>query len=151
MSKTKNATPATPAKKPAKQATKATPASETPAPTIKVTKSGSTDSLSGTGVLSYEVGTDDAGDTLYRISANSAGGFFSGEWVAWSKIYAACEGHSAITSILFRGLFRGKSVNTAGFMLAVTMKEGLIQRKAGKARYYELTEAAHKLASANAA
>ena len=46
-------------------------------------------------------------------------GFFSQEWVAWSKIYAACNVPDPITSVLFRGLFRGKRVNTASFLLGV--------------------------------
>lgn len=110
---TKKAIPAkaTPEAKP----TNATPA-EAPEHAFKVLKKGSCPSLSDTGVLSYEVGSDEAGETYYRITANIAGGFFSKEWVAWSKIYAVCNGQESITSILFRVLFRGKSVNTAGFL-----------------------------------
>ncbi|MDP1931843.1 MAG: hypothetical protein Q8L60_10330 [Gammaproteobacteria bacterium] len=137
-------------KAPAKAAPKAQPAKATPveAPenAFKVIKNGSCPSLSDTGVLSYEVGADEAGATYYRITANNAGGFFSKEWVAWSKIYAVCTGQESITSILFRGLFRGKSVNTAGFLLAALKDQGLIQRKNGKSRLYQLTDAAHKIA-----
>lgn len=138
------------AKQSPKPAAKSTPA-KAPEPSIKVIKSGSCDSLSGKSVLSYSVGTDEDGETLYRIVENSGHGFYSGEWIAWSKIYAACEGHSAITSIFFRGLFRGKSVNSGGFLAAILIQESLVQRKAGKSRCYELTDAAHKQAPANAA
>jgi hypothetical protein len=137
---------------PPKAAPKAKPAKTTPEAspeiTFKVLKTGSCPSLSDTGMLSYEVGADDSGETYYRITANNAGGFFSQEWVAWSKIYAACNVPDPITSVLFRGLFRGKSVNTAGFLLAALKHQGLIQRKQDKSRLYILTEAAHKKAPA---
>ncbi len=104
---------------------KATPRKVIPAKTpvpapdipIKVLLKGSLTSLSDTGVLDYEIGSDDAGETCFRVVANNAGGFFSQEWVAWSKIFAACNASERFTSITLRGLFRGKSVNTAGFLL----------------------------------
>ncbi|MDO9518965.1 MAG: hypothetical protein Q7L19_01980 [Pseudohongiella sp.] len=148
MSTKSKATPAkaVPAKKaPAKVAPTKTSPEATPELNIKVIKSAETTSLTGTGVLCYEIGKDDSGETYYRITANNAGGFFSKEWVSWTKIYAGINGHDPITSILFRGLFRGKSVNTAGFLLAALKDQKLIACKAGKSRHYTLTEAAHKL------
>ena len=144
--KTKKTIPAKPAAKasPAKASTKA------PDLEIKPVKVAETTSLTGTGVLEYEIGTDEAGEIHYRIIANNAGGFFSKEWVSWQAVYAACNGRTEITSLLFRGLFRGKSVNTAGFLLAALIEEGLVQRNGTKSRLYILTEAAHKLAPANA-
>ena len=135
-----------------KAAPKAKPAQVTladaPENAFTVLKKGSCPSLSDTGVLSYEVGTDEAGETYVRVTSNNAGGFFSKEWVAWSKIYGVCNGQESITSILLRGLFRGKSVNTAGFLLAALLCEGLLSRKKDKSRLYMLTEAAHKKAPA---
>ena len=143
-------------KAPAKKSLKAAPAK--PAPTkppkeqppelnINVIKSAETTSLTGTGVLGYEIGSDEAGETHYRITANNAGGFFSGEWVSWPAIYGVCNGHAQITSVLFRALFKGKSVNTAGFLMAVLQQEGLVQRVPGKTRLYALTEAGRKKAA----
>tara|TARA_R110002072_G_scaffold284396_5_gene448675 strand:+ start:10238 stop:10690 length:453 start_codon:yes stop_codon:yes gene_type:complete len=144
------------------KAKKPTPAKQIPKPVakpgpekapelnIKVVRVGSCPSLSDTGVLDYEVGADEAGEVYFRITANNAGGFWSKEWLAWSEIFSACNGQDAITSILLRGLFKGKSVNTAGFLLAALMDQGLIQRKAGKSRCYMLTDAAYKQAPANA-
>jgi hypothetical protein len=140
---------------------KVTPAKQSPKPAkaeakipelnIKPVKSGECTSLAETGVISYQIGLDEAGVTHYQITANNAGGFWSKEWVSWPAIYSACEGHTEFTSILLRGLFKGKSVNTAGFLLAALMDQGLIQRKAGKSRCYMLTEAAHKKGPTNAA
>lgn len=137
---------ATPAKKAPAKAVPLKPTPEaTPELNIKVIKTGSCPTLSDTGVLEYEIGKDVSGETYYRITANNAGGFFSKEWVAWTKIYASINGHDPITSILFRGMFRGKSVNTAGFLLAALKDQKLIASKAGKSRHYMMTEAAHKL------
>ena len=136
-----------PAKSPAKSSPAATPKEQPPELNIKVIKSAETTSLTGTGVLGYEIGTDEAGETHYRITANNAGGFFSGEWVSWPAIYGVCNGHTQITSVQFRALFKGKSVNTAGFLMAVLQQEGLVQRVPGKTRLYALTEAGRKKAA----
>jgi hypothetical protein len=144
----KKSTAKTPAKSsPAKSSPAVTPKEQPPELNIKVIKSAETTSLTGTGVLGYEIGTDEAGETHYRITANNAGGFFSGEWVSWPAIYGVCNGHTQITSVMFRALFKGKSVNTAGFLMAVLQQEGLVQRVPGKTRLYALTEAGHKRAA----
>jgi len=49
---------------------------------IKVIKSAETTSLTGTGVLGYEIGSDETGETHYRVTANNTGGFFSRQWIA---------------------------------------------------------------------
>ena len=149
MSTKAKAVPATkaPAKSPAKPAPIKPTKEQPPELNINVIKSAETTSLTGTGVLGYEIGSDEAGETHYRITANNAGGFFSQEWVSWPAIYGVCNGHSQITSILFRALFKGKSVNTAGFLMAVLQQEGLVQRVPGKTRLYALTEAGRKRAA----
>ncbi len=84
---------------------KATPRKVIPAKTpepspdipIKVLQKGSCTSLSDTGVLDYEIGSDDAAETYFRIVANNAGGFFSQEWVACSKIFATCNASERFT------------------------------------------------------
>lgn len=100
---------AVPAKKALTKSPASKPAKEQPPElNIKVTKSAETTSLTGTGVLGYEIGSDEAGETHYRITTNNAGGFFSQEWVSWPAIYGVCNGHTQITSVLFRALFKGK-------------------------------------------
>jgi hypothetical protein len=136
----KNATPA-------KVATKAKPAKTAPvvaAPeiAIKVLKKGSCTSLSDMGVLEYQIGSDEAKETYFRVVAKNAGGFFSQEWLAWSKIFAACNHCDWLTSIHLRSLFNGKSANTAGFLLAALMDQGLVQRREGKSRHSVARKAA---------
>ena len=74
---------AVPAKKaPAKSPASKPPKEQPPELNIKVTKSAETTSLTGTGVLGYEIGSDEAGETHFRIATNNAGGFFSRQWIA---------------------------------------------------------------------
>ena len=142
--------PKSPASKP-----KATPNAvpkAIPAPTpepspdiaIKVLRKGSCPSLSDSGVLDYEIGSDEANRTYFRIVANNAGGIFSSEWVPWTDIFAVCHNCDPLTSIRLRALFRGKSVNTAGFLMAALKDAGLIERKEGRIRHYALTQKALK-------
>ncbi len=111
---------------------------------IKVLRKGSCPSLSDSGVLDYEIGSDEANRTYFRIVANNAGGIFSPEWVPWTDIFAVCHNCDPLTSIRLRALFRGKSVNTAGFLMAALKDAGLIERKEGRIRHYALTQKALK-------
>jgi len=114
-------------------------------PSITVLKSAHCSTLKQTSLLTYESGRDSQGKLHYRITANNGGGFFSKEWVAWDQLYAACTKGGPVTTRSLRGLLRGKSVNTAGFLLAALLKEGLLRICPGKARHYQLTETAKTL------
>lgn len=145
---TKVKTKKTSAKQPSKPAANSTP-EKVPELNIKVVRVGSCPSLSDTGVLDYEVGADDAGEVYFRIVDNNATGystpgFYSKEWIAWKEVHQVCTNHDPITSILFRPLFKGKSVNTGGFLLAALKDQGLLVRKPGKVRHYMLTDEARK-------
>ena len=75
--------------------------------------------------------------------ANSSSGFFSKEWISAisiQKLLDKAPKGTPITSATFFPLFRGKSVNSSGFLLAVLMQEGLVQPMADKKRSYERVE-----------
>ena len=108
-------------------------------PTIKKVRSGTCKTLSGKSDLSYDLGTDPSKVIHVKISKNSGGGFFSKEWVSWSAIEAALEAEEPITSICLRPLFRGRSVNTSGFLLATLLAEGVVETVADKKRHFALT------------
>lgn len=113
---------------------KATPkAAPEPSPdiAIKVLRKSSCPSLSDSGLLDYEIGSDEANRNYFRIVANNAGGIFSSEWVPWTDIFAVCHNFDPLTSIRLRALFRGKSVKTAGFLMAALKDTGLIELKEG--------------------
>ena len=112
---------------------------ESTAAGIRVLKVGSCQSLSGMSKLTYEIGCDPASAIQVRISKNSGNGFFSTDWVSWSDLLGvlAESAHRPITSYTLHPLFSGRSVNTAGFLLAVLKHEGLVQHMEEKRRCYE--------------
>jgi len=116
---------------------------------IRILKSGSCPSLSGKSKLTYEVASSDDGDLALRVATNTGGGFFSDEWLPLSAIEKAAHGSAkkGLTSTTLRPLFKGKSVNTAGFLLAVLKHEGAIHLQEGKTRLYEVGDFEGFLAS----
>jgi hypothetical protein len=85
----------------------APPSAPSPDIATKVLRKASCPSLSDAGVLDYEIGSDEANLTYFRIVANIAGGIFSPEWVPWTDIFAVCHLKDPLSSIQLRALFRG--------------------------------------------
>lgn len=112
----------------------------TPRTTVRILKVGSCPTLSGKSTLTYHVGFQGTADILFRVYANSGGGFFSNEWVAASDIQGALSKSSLITAFSLHPIFKGKSANTAGFLLAVLKEESLIGRSTENPRCYTATE-----------
>jgi hypothetical protein len=105
---------------------------------VQALKRSSCPTLSGKSTLHYEVGLDAKETPLFLITACTGGGFFSKEWVSLPSIRLALQKSQAITAILLFPLFKGKSVNTPGYLLAVLRAEKLIQPLPGKTRIHEL-------------
>lgn len=96
--------------------------------------------LSRKSKLTYELGLDAAKAFHYRIVSCDGGGFFSPEWVAWTAIQAAIKKSvGPLTSLCLRPLFKGKSVNTSGYLLAALVAEGLLEPLPDKIRHFKLT------------
>jgi hypothetical protein len=111
--------------------------------TMRVLTSGTCDTLSGSSRLTYHIGCTPEGEIHLRVHANTGGGFFSQEWVALQDILQAIKKRpagKAITSILLHPLFRGKSANTPGFLLAVLLHEKVVRSLQGKLRRHELAD-----------
>ena len=110
---------------------------------MKVLATGTCDTLSGSSRLTYHIGSSPEGEVHLRVPSNTGGGLFSQEWVALEDILRALrkrpEGQT-ITSILLNLLFRGKSVNTPAFLLAVLLHEKLVRSLQGKLRRHELMD-----------
>lgn len=124
-------------------------ASGTPAHTVRIIKIGTCLSLSGKSNLTYHVGhvvaeegAESASSNIHvRVYANSGHGFFSDEWVAMSSIQEVFDKLHAgqpITSYMLYPLFRGKSLNSPGFMLAVLQDARFVRHMQDKKRNYEL-------------
>ena len=123
--------------------------SATPAPTVRIIKVGTCKSLSGKSDLCYYVShlIADAEDSeaapvdsiMFRNHSNSSAGFFSNEWVPMLKIQKELNkvpsGHG-ITSFTLFPIFKGRSQNSPGFLLAALLNEGLVTHLPEKKRSY---------------
>jgi len=89
-------------------------------------------SMSGRSNLTYQIGSKGE-EVCIRLVENSAGGIFHKDWISLAQVEAVLSSaESPFTSTALYDLFRGKSINTAAFILAVLLKEGLIQSTQGK-------------------
>ena len=84
-------------------------------------------SLSGNSRLTYHVGCSDQGDIYFRLQDNTASGYFSKEWISFVHMEPMLSAEK-ITSGSLKPLFSGKSVNSSGFLFAVLIHEGLVER-----------------------
>lgn len=106
---------------------------------IRLLKVGSCLSLSGKSTLTYHIGCTPEAEIQFRVYANSGSGFFSKEWISLNVMRQEFANKTIFTSYALYPLFRGKSVNTHGFLLVVLQNEGLVTAK-DKGRNYEYTE-----------
>ena len=108
---------------------------------IRILKKASCPTLSGKSKLSYQIGSDPESALYVRIAENTGGGFFSQEWVPVKAIeQALAKTPDAITSVALFQLFKGKSVNTPAFLLAVLKHEGVVQAVKGRQRKHMLVD-----------
>jgi hypothetical protein len=111
--------------------------------TMRVLSTGTCDTLTGSSRLTYHIGSLPDGEIYLRVHSNTGGGFFSQEWIALQDILTALKKRpdgKPITSILLNSLFRGKSANTPGFMMAVLLHEKVVRSMQGKLRRHELMD-----------
>lgn len=114
-------------------------------PDVRVLKTATCSSLSGKSKLTYNVGGEENAEGVctskseihFRIHANSNSGYFNGEWVGMSAIQPVLDKAKTLTCFTLGPLFRGKSINTAGFLLAVLKNEGLVRAAKDDKRSYE--------------
>ena len=84
-----------------------------------------TKTVSGKSDLTYHLGKDDDSNAYLRIWVNSSNGYFSNEYLSLAAIISSLEkqGGASFTSFAFQELFKGKSVNTPGFLVAALLNE----------------------------
>ena len=110
---------------------------------MRVLATGTCETLSGSSKLTYHIGSMPDGEIYIRVIGNTGGGFFSQEWIALADILTALKKRpdgKPITSILLNPLFRGKSANTPGFLMAVLLHEKVVRSMQGKLRRHELMD-----------
>ena len=105
---------------------------------IRIIKIATCPTCSGKTKLTYHLGITEDNKVYIRIVENSGGGFFSEEWVSLvATLEALDKAPYPITAVPLISLFKGKSVNTPGFLLAVLKHEGSVKLLEGKVRGYE--------------
>ena len=116
---------------------------------IRILKIGSCPSLSGKSTLTYHIGCNDESEILFRVTANTGGGFFNDEWVSFNTIQGAFDTQpkdKPIVSLMLNPLFHGRSLNSPAFLLAVIKAEGLVKPLGDKKRGYERIDSAEFMA-----
>ena len=129
---------------------KATSTSNDTVADIKILKEATCPTSSGKSTLTYQVGKDDTGAIFLKVSGNDGGGFWSAEWVPYTSIEQAIAEwpeDQGITSMAFRKIFRGKSANTPGFLVAVLCDLGLLEPIGDRKRVHQACDPAEFLAS----
>jgi hypothetical protein len=98
-------------------------------------------SLTNTSKISYKIATDttsktqDSSNLYFQIIKNSATGKFSEEWIAYNDVKSTLP-IGTFPSVPLRTLYRNKSLNTPGFLLAALLNEGVVEKEAGKRLLY---------------
>ena len=85
-------------------------------------------SLSGRSALTYHIGCKEDQSVHLRIYQNSGTGIHSKDWVALAHLDNSMQSEDKpISAGMLKELFKGKSTNTTGFVIAALINEGLIK------------------------
>ena len=94
-------------------------------------------SLSERTSITYHLGCRDNDEISFRIWNTSGKGVFSKEWVYASDIQKVLDQHQLLNATTLLPVFKvGRSVNTAGFLLAVLKYEQLVAHDPDEAHKY---------------
>ena len=119
-------------------------------PSMRILKIASCPTCTAKTTVTYHIGCTSDQQVRFKVVANSGGGLFSAEWIALSAIKEAFDtSPRVITSFTMMKLFKGKSINTPGFLMAALKHEGLVKSLEGKQRGYEQLDHATFLSSIN--
>jgi hypothetical protein len=117
---------------------------------IKVLRGDRTFTLSGRSSIGYQIGLHEDSNPLIRISENSGGGHFSGEWVSLESIYRSLEDqppNGRFSSSLLRPLLRSRGANTPSFLMSALLHLGLVTRSETGSRLFQVGDKAAFIAS----
>lgn len=103
-----------------------------------IIKTGTCPSLSGRSELSYCISSDNTKTLQLTITGNSGKGLYCKEPIPMSQILPTDD--DPFSSGTYQKYFKGKSINTAGFILAILKHLGAIQNVQGSSRSYVRTK-----------
>jgi hypothetical protein len=110
---------------------------------MHILKTASCPSLSGRSTLTYHIGHK-GNDVYFCLAENSKPGVLSREWLSLQQMeqLLAAEEHSFTSrSSSLHTLYKGHSINSGGFLLAVLLQEGLVCNAEGMRRKYRRGDA----------
>jgi hypothetical protein len=105
--------------------------------TMTEIKTGTCTSLSGLSTLTYQIGCNEKNELHLSLTGNTGKGVFNKDWIELEQSYSLLSSQEKITSGSLLGLFEGKNSNSAGFILAVLLKEGLLKVSSDNQRNYD--------------
>jgi len=108
-------------------------------PILRVNKSASCPSLRGTSELSYLVAADAKEDLYLELSSNTGRGHFRDEWIAYADAKSALPLFE-FSSIPLRKLFKNRSLNSSGFLLAALLNLGTVEPTPGQLGRYQTAD-----------
>ena len=114
---------------------------------MRILKVTSCPSISNKSILTYHIGCLEK-EIYIRLFENSERGLFSKEWLLLDQLELTED--RAITSSFVQGVFKGRSANTGGFLMAVLKNEELIKPIEGKSRSYRCADPAAFIAAIQA-
>jgi len=105
---------------------------------MRILKTKECPSLSGSSILTYQIGCNEKNELYLCLSGNTGKGIFNKDWISLKEIDSLLASEKKpITSGSLHGLFEGKSSNTAGFIIGVLLSENLLKVSNDNQRHYE--------------
>jgi hypothetical protein len=122
--------------------TPATPSDKTDDTDKVVIKTASTMNLLQTATIEYEIAEDDSDGIWLRLAKYEGSGYYSKAWISLDKALANLEEFGKqhpITSFALKDVYpANSSINSWGFMMAVLVAEGLVERLEDNKRHFRL-------------
>ena len=106
-------------------------------------KSAECPSLSGSSILTYQIGCNEKNELHLSLTGNTGKGIFNKDWIALEEIHSLLANQEQVTSGGLHELFDGRSSNSAGFILAALLKEGVLKVSPGN-KHYNLVQTEYK-------
>ena len=103
---------------------------------VRIVSAQSCPSVSGKSKLAYHLGMHGSNPVI-RIHGNTGPGFFNDEWIPVSKVIDSLPKGEPFTSFALRSVFKGRSMNSRAFLMAVLSNEGVVRRSPEKPRCWE--------------
>lgn len=105
----------------------------------EILKSSTCKSLSGDSTLTYSIGHDKTQGMIIRIMGNSGPGLFCKDWVSIEEIERLLSNcRKPFSSRVLSSVYKGRSANSSGFLMAALLEEGSVIQVTGKGNSFML-------------